>query len=316
MPDSSAATSAARLLSLNKQAIAILRLGIPLDLGLPGDPAEHLHKINDRLIADVGRQLSPDELLQRHSFPERYHAIARVLLASDDPAPIFESIAMPEIDRQAAANPLRQAIVEPVVVAFLVYFGMIFLCWFTVPHIEYQYTQQGQEPTGVTRLMVELRETMPYWIVGFPIVAVACWLVWRRLAKGVLMKWIPGSGAYTRWLAAESQTRRLAALVGSGLDQESALAIANASVSPHVQVRPIAETIVRSGDPRSRSRALGRLAKFYHFLADDRRRTYFSKLPALIGLFVAGFVVLGYALATFLPWIEILRNLSGSEVGY
>lgn len=282
-----------------------------MDFGLGPNTVERLREINDRLLSDVRVELSPETLLAKHSFPDRYQAVARMLLASDDPAPIFESIAEQELGREAAINPFRQAIAEPLVVLGLAYLGLIFLCSYTLPHIETQYAQQGQTPSGATQLLIIVRDAMPYWAIGLPILMMVLWLTWRKLAKGALLHLFPGSRPYGGWLVAETQSRRLSALVGSGVDQETALTLATTSVSPQVPVRPIAESIVRDGVPQSQPRALNRLARFYGFLAEDRRRTYFTKAPALIGLFFAGIVVFAYALATFLPWIEVLSNLSG-----
>lgn len=302
---------AARLLTLNRQAIAILRLDIPLDFGLGSDTEGQLREINDRLLLDMGRDVSADVLLERHAFPERYQAIARMLLASDDPAPIFESIALQELESDLAKNPFRQAMMEPLVVMGLAYLGLIYLCSYTLPHIEAQYAQQGQEPAGATEFLIQLRDVMPYWVIGFPVLFLATWLIGRKWSRGFLLRFFPGGKPYSRWLAAESQTKRLAALVGSHVDRETAISLAQTSTVPQIPLPPIAENIMRDGDEQSQPRALKRLARFYQFLADDRRRTYFAKTPALIGLLIAGLVVLGYALAIFLPWIEILSNLSG-----
>lgn len=302
---------AERLLSLNRQAIAILRLDIPLDFGLGPDTEGQLREINDRLILNTERDLSADALLEKHAFPQRYQAIAQMLLATDDPAPIFESIALQELERDLAINPFRQAMTQPLIVAGLAYLGMIYLCSYTLPHIEDQYTQQGIEPTGATELLIQMRGLMPYWIIGFPILLLATLLIWKRTSRSFLLRFFPGAKPYTRWLAAESQTKRLAVLVGSDVDQQTAISLATSSTMPQIPLRPIAESILQDGDQQSQSRVLKRLAQFYQFLAEDRRRTTFAKTPALIGLLIAGFFVLGYALATFLPWIEILTNLSG-----
>lgn len=301
-------SSADRLASLNQQAIAILRLGIPLDLGLGADPIDQLREINDRLTVDAGRSESAESLLQRHSFPERYELIARMMLLADDPTAIFQSIALQDLNRQAASNPFRQAFAEPIVVLVLAYLGMIVLCSWAVPHIEAQYTQLGQTPSGVTRALILVRDAMPIWIIAAPVCAIIARLAWRHLSSSLLSQ-IPGARSYSRWLAAESQSRRLAVMIRSDVDQETAIALASSSVTPPTPIRPIADSIVRSGDKASRSRALNHLARFYHFLAEDRRNTYYAKTPALLGLLLSGLIVLGYGLATFLPWIEILSSL-------
>lgn len=299
-----------RLISLNDQAIAILRLGIPLDFGLGENTSDQLRQINDSLQSDAQSDQSVESLLARHSLPDRYRALVPILLSTDDPAPIFDSIASQDLGREAASGPFRQALAEPLVIAGLAYLGTIFLCAYTLPHIESQYVQQGQTTSGFTKLLGIVRDTMPIWIVGFPILVIVIWFAWNKFVKNSLMKLFPGSRPYSQWLVAESQAQRLSAMVGSDLDQDTALSLVSTSLMPQVPVRPITESIFREGAADSRSRSLNRLARFYHFLAEDRRRTYFNKAPAMLGLIFAGVVVLGYALATFVPWIEVLSNLS------
>ena len=312
MPDS----TAARLVSLNQQAIAVLRLGIPLDFGLGSDPVERLREINERLIVEPDNDEPAESLLAKHDFPVRYVSIARMLLETDDPALIFDSIAGTEMDREAASIPFRQALAEPIVVAVLVYVCMIFLCSFTVPHLEDQYVQDGQSPSGVTQLLIWVRDAMPYWLVGFPIAAIAFIFLWRRFAKTVLLNLAPGGRRYGRWLIAESQSQQLAAMTESNVEQNTAIELAGQSVSPPTPARPIAEGIMRTGSPESSGPALMRLSRFYRFLADDRRRSLFGKVPAFMSLGLAAVIVFAYALATFLPWVEVLSNLSGlGEVG-
>ncbi|MCO8124224.1 hypothetical protein NHH03_20950 [Stieleria sp. TO1_6] len=305
MPDS----LAARLIDLNQQAIAILRLQIPLDMGLGPQPTNRLQQINQQLASDVDSAVSVDELLARHDLPQRYQTFARMLLIADDPTPLFQSVADPDLERESAANPFRQAITEPLVVAGLAYLGMIFLCLFTLPHIENQYIQEGVAPTGATGWLIAVRDAMPYWIVGFPIAMLLLTMLWHRFVKSYLRQRFPGSRLYSQWLVDESQSRRLAALVGSGVDRDQALTLVGNSVKPPSPVRAVARNLVMHGSPASSPRSLRRLAGFYHFLADDRRRTYFAKVPALLGLLVAATLVLGYALAMFLPWVEVLTNI-------
>lgn len=307
MPES----PAARLIFLNQQAIAILRLGIPLDLGLGADPVARLREINDRLMTVTDRESSAESLIAKQSFPDRYAAIARILLVADDPAPIFESIAVTDLDREAAAVPIRQALAEPIVVAVLVYFCMIFFCQFTVPHLEAQYAQEAREPAGLTHVLILIKDAMPVWLIGFPVAVIGLIILWRKAAKNVLVRLAPGGGSYTRWLVAGSQSQRLSSMTATEVDETTALELARKSAVDNRPVRPIVESLVRAGRQPSDAAALNRLAKFYRFLAAERRRSYFNKAPVFIGIFLAGIFVFAYALATFLPWIEILSDLGG-----
>ncbi len=309
MPDS----PSVRLVSLNRQAIAIIQLGIPLDFGLGADPVQRLREINDRLLSTVGETGSAESMLMKHSLPERYRAIARMLLEAEDPAPIFDSLAISDLEQKAASAPVRQAFSEPLVLAVMVYFCAIFLCKFTIPQIEAEYFSEGRSPQGITSILIAMKDSLAYWAIGFPVAVLLTWWAWRALSGGFLFRWFPGGGSYCAWLTAEAQSRRLAALVGSDLDPDTSIQLARISTAENTHVRPIAESIVRDAEGTSRAASLIRLSNFYRFLSEDRRKSVFAKVPAIMALVLGSAIVFGYALATFLPWIEILSNLGGLE---
>ena len=310
MADSSPAT---KLLSLNQQAIALLRLGIPLDLGLGGEPISRLSEINERLVG----QSSPsvDALFANHAFPDRYESVARMLLAADDPAKIFQSISEPAQDLTEAARPIRRAITEPVVVMVLAYFGMLFVCFFVLPHIQAQYEQSRQDPIGFTALLIRVQETLPIWAVAAPLVGlIGIWL-WRTSATGWITQLLPGNSSYSRCIQSAAQTTRIAALVESGMNPDEAISLAREKHPTPTPVGTLVKSVLDaptadSQPNRAQSRSLEQIARFYRYLASDRRQAFASKLPAILGVLLAGCVVLGYALVMFVPWIEVLTNLS------
>lgn len=301
--------SAERLIQLNRQAMAMLRMGIPLDLGLEPAAEVRLREINDELLGGLRDPNWIDHLLQNPAASERYVAVARLLLAADDPTPIFQSIANTQLDRQASAALLQRVFAEPLFVAFLAYCGLILFCAFSVPSIERQYADQELPIDGWADLLFWLRSVMPYWVVGVPIILLLMRWGWRTMARGGAASFLSGSTSYRRWLAAESQAISLSELSQSGVEQETAIRLVDQATAGGIPVNKMTEHVVRDVSVERRGRVMDRLAHFYRFLAEDRRRMLFTNLPTWVGGLIAAGVVLMYGLAVFVPWIEILSTV-------
>jgi hypothetical protein len=305
-----------RLIELNQQALALLRLGIPLDLGLGTDPETALRELNERLVGELRSDLSLDQALEKHRAPPAYRPIARMLTAASDPLPVFKALVARQANLQAAAGPLRRAAIEPLLVACLAYVGMIVFCGTMVPGIADQYAQLGQPPEDVAWLLIRIRELMPVWLVGFPVLVLAGWLGWRRFARRLPATVLPGAARYQHWLRAEAQTRYLAALATSDLDPDQAAALAREGANADrrgtratAAPLPLANRLLREVDRQSRPAALERLAAFYRGLTDEERGSRFGRVPATVGVLIAGVIVLAYGLALFLPWVQLLDML-------
>lgn len=304
------APDAARLHAINEQAIAILRLGIPIDLGLGNTPIDRLTAINGRLQTEAGDG-SASRILNDGQVPEPYRKLAAMWLATDDPAAIFESLISHEQHRRAATTPLRRAALQPLAISVMVFLGLVYYCVFTVPQLEAQYAQMHQTPPSYTAALIQLKNTMPFWIIGVPIALAVVYFGWKQIASGPLMNWLPGARSYADWNDAEARTRSLATLLESGVERSEAMELAGP-----IPPSGLAATITQSQDPSisttSRAFSLRRLSQFYRFLAEDRREVLYSKLPALLGLFLAGLIILAYGLTVFVPWIEVLRGIGSA----
>ena len=302
-------SSVERLISLNLQAIAILRLSIPLELGLGFNPIDRLQEINERLMNHVGDSTSLDLQLERLDVPDRYRSIAAMLVESDDPAQILEAVSIEKTRRRITINPFYQAVAQPIVISVLVYLGLVLLCLFTAPKLQAEYDQLQQVPHGVSAVLLSIKQWMPVWLIAYPIALVLLVVLWTRLASRSLLNLVPGVTAYQRALDSESQMQSLAALTHSGVKSDRAMKLTLQAGPVGRSIRPIADEIVRSSESPSRAPALMRLGRFYRFLAKEQQRSRFAKLPAYASLACAGLFVLAYGLATFVPWVEVLRNL-------
>ncbi|MEL6105654.1 MAG: hypothetical protein AAFU85_06445 [Planctomycetota bacterium] len=298
-PDS----SAHRLYHLNREVISLLSLGIEIDLGLGSDPVVALRDINDRLASLASDSLEP--FLQDPSLPKKYRSVARMLLAADDPAPIIQSIATHEEQRKMASTPVSQALVEPFVVFFFGYLGMLLLCYFVLPQIENQFENQWQEPGLVTGMLLAIRDWMPVWAIVIPFVFVAA-LVMTLRSSIRLDRLLPGSRRRRRWVSSLGQARRLGALTESDVDTETALQLAQHDGD---EIGAFTRSLLRDQQPQVRAAGLRRLISFYRSLVHEPSANAGRGAASSVGILLGGVIVLGFSLVLFLPWIEVLHGV-------
>lgn len=309
---------AKRLIGLNLQAIAIDRLGIQLDFGFEKSNQTELERINSELVTQLAQDVELDaesptvgEWLRGYTFPDRYRAIAEMLLLADDPRPILDSIAVRSVERTLLSKPLRRAAIEPFAIAGLVYLGTLFLCLFMIPKLEADHAQRGIEPEGATKFLLLIRDMMPVWSILVPVTLLLIYWVGKRWLPS-LLQYLPGSGRYVHWLALETKSKQLSTLVHAGLKSDQAMALAGAAQAKsqaNSQDSPLLRVLSEDDSQPRRENTLNQLTRFYRFLAIEYRQSVLANIPAWISLFVTGSLVLGYALFTFLPWMETLRGL-------
>jgi len=216
---------------------------------------------------------------------------------------------------------LRGILTEPMVVAFLAYVGLVLFCWFSVPSIERQYSRDGKVDGAVAIVVIALRQTLPFWAVLVPFLLLMIGWFWKRVGSSWLWHAMPGSRTYHDWLRAESQAIRLAALLAGNIDRETAIAIAASDeTNGHRSLGPslgpslgrLTANLSERKDGDGVARTLQKIARFYRFLAEERRRALFENVPFFIGLAIASLIVLAYGMTVFLPWVGILSELGQS----
>ncbi|MEO1524363.1 MAG: hypothetical protein AAFX06_02955 [Planctomycetota bacterium] len=299
MPDS----PAKRLQRRNREAIALLSLGVDLDLGISGDPVAFLREVNDRLSASSDDDV--EGVLEDETLPQAYQSIARMLVAADDPAPIFQSIAHREEHRKLVSSGVNQAMMEPLVVFTISYLGLLLICFFVVPHIEAQFEQQWESPGTFTKMLLAVRDWLPVWAVVAPI-AVLITLVFMLRNSVSLGRLLPGGRLRSRWLSSLGQTRRLRALAASEVSTETAIQLAKHDGEA---IGPFSQTLMRESDTQARLSGLRRLTQFYRFLVQEPATASVRGAAPTIGILLGGVIVLGFALVLFLPWIEVLQSV-------
>ncbi|PNY34642.1 hypothetical protein C2E31_21920 [Rhodopirellula baltica] len=122
-----------RLISLNRQAIEVIQLGIELDPGLGENPIDALREINSRLEIFSGRDTLPETLLREVELPEGYRPFAEALLATRNPAAVFEAMAIRPRANASATLPIRTIAIEPALMLVLGFVVVMILCSWSAP---------------------------------------------------------------------------------------------------------------------------------------------------------------------------------------
>ena len=315
MPVPPTRTPNQRLQEFNDQAIAMIRLGMVIDVGLGAvsDPDRlilRLQRANEVLEATPTDAQSVGAISQHPELPQSYREFATLLLASSDPAEVFRSRAISHPNFRLANQAVSRAMLQPTLILLLAFLGMIFLCLHVLPPVQAHYEQFFQTPSGFTALLIQTRQWMPIWIIAAPIIALVVWLFFRIRGARLLLRAMPGNRRYQHWLSSSSRAAHLAAQTSAPSNQNSEFG----KLAEQTEPNPLIDRIYKS-EKLDNAAALDRLSVFYQDLAATYSQRVFGSFPGLIGLGVAGIAVLVYGLATFLPWVEVLFDLMrGREI--
>jgi len=339
------------VLALNNHLAALAAVGVPVALGngrSGEDCAATLEKINATIALRMSRGLSLDEALAGDDdLPAIYRHALQAGLRGEHFTPVLEGV-----NRQARAGAqfqsmLGQALVHPLIVFSLAYFGFIYLCLVVGPTIGGMYTQMGHPPSDSASLLLVGREWMPYWVPLVPLAIVLGAVFWwnrgdSRSATINRWKWLPGARNYLAATKHAAFAEQLAHLTRMGVPLPEALRTASPITGDPALVdaatviadaRERGETL--SADhpelgplpPMLRWSLIGELgeeplpevlqfvAENYYETAESRASVLRVVVPAVLGALLGGTVVFLYALSLFLPLIQLLIDTSLSPVG-
>ena len=332
------------LIQLNKEIAALVRAGIPLELGLKGMATTYgnqLGALTKRLSTRMSEgQSLPDALdLEGRSLPPIYGAVVKAGIASGSLPQALESLA----DSGALISSIRRrmalAIVYPtlcVIVAYLM--GCFFLAIVLPRAIE--FGEMLPRNSGMT-LLAKAFEYRDYFIIGVPVLVTCAGLflylfrnslsrgLWQNLnsfrwAIGSSLDWaqfmdllalqlrhqapLPQSfvmaADVTESRSWQAQARVVATQLTEGRSFEDALK--SASLMP-----PAIRWMLASGERQgSLESTLRHLSDFYRRRAINRAAVIKVWLPVLITLVLTTVIGLSFGLSFFIPFRLFLQGLA------
>jgi type II secretory pathway component PulF len=241
---------------------------------------------------------------------------------------------------------VRFAMFYPVIVCGLAYVGMISFCLLFVPTLENLYRSLQIRPGAGLHVLQAIRETLPYWI-AVPPLALVLWLGSRMIfpsKRGLsqgrtaqALAWLPGMSRVIDQQRYASFAETLAALLEAGTPLPKALGLAVGTCGQGAMaesVRALAASLNQgamlsdesrlalrippflryalwhSEETIGRGRALHMAASFYR----ESARRYVERMrlvaPLVACVLLGGGVTLLYALALFVPVVEMLGSLA------
>jgi type II secretory pathway component PulF len=370
MSDQPARTSAPvrleELLALNEEIGALIRAGVPLDLGLrqygtlsqPGIPGEYQERnaisgALGRLSNRLADRISAGDTLQaaiEHEgdhLPGIYRAVVEAGIRAGRLPEALESLSVVarvllKLHRQVIA-----ALVYPAIVLALVWLMLLGFSEYMIPRLLHTWEFLRLDSGPAIRTLATIRETMPYWGIGAPVLAVAAF-VWLRVAgsrnsetpAGRLVEsrlhrfaWIPGvvdnydNATFLKIMAllVEHETPLHEAMVLAGYSTGNRKIIRDSteiaqrlesgdslreSLKSATRLPKFLRWMLRSGEENGKlNETLKLAADVYEKRASRRAELLRVVLPVVLTVFVAGSVTLLYGVILFAPIRELYDRL-------
>jgi type II secretory pathway component PulF len=227
------------------------------------------------------------------------------------------SLFAPATSRRRFVSRIGNALVYPLIIATLAYFGFLYLCQVTIPSIQSIYLQLNKSMPPLLAFLTDVKHWIPVWSVLVPVLLILSIVWWRRRGAKQEWSWLPGSHRYYHAIDHAHMADQLAGMLESGCTLgESLTAITSTSVStdPHPQEAKTTDLfppLLRWAIVHEPSaEGFRSVARTYRQLADQRERVWRFLVPTLVGLAVGGLIVLVYGLSLFLPMIQLLEDVA------
>ena len=341
-PSNSPPPRLADLIALNHEIAALVKAGIPLELGLrglSGGVPTRLGYLAERLADRLSNGLSLVEALEQEgpAVSPIYTAVVGAGLQSGRLGEALGSLTLSAQVEQDARQRVSLALVYPAIVAVLGY-ALFVLFVLTVAPAYLSTAEMFRFPdTIVFKTLRALHRTVPVWgglIPAVVLLVVAGLVLLRGRRVGTLMawSWVPGVASVHRSLNWAQFVELLRLQVSHGLPLEKALRRAGDATDDwrlHEAVAQIGDELQRGSSlaealPRAKSlpplmrwmlatsEQQGTLVETLQLLAESYRRRAIQRatlfkfwLPVLTTVFISGAIVLIYGLLFFVPLREL-----------
>lgn len=308
-------TSLDRVLSFNDLLIALVKLGLPLELGIEGNRTsqiEWLRRTSADLALQAGRGSDLDRLIDDDRYPSTYQRALTTWLKCDQPTIVLDALLQPANVRRRVGTEVGRALFQPLIVFVLTYVGFVFFCLYLFPRIEGVYAQLWQEPSPIIACFRSVQAAMPVWVPLVPVLTIAAVIIWMIRSPRQSWRWLPGSRRYFQLVGNARFADQVADLVQHGADPGGAVSLAGAvnDTGPQMATSPMLHWVLENESGAQAPPVLRFVAKLYRTLARRHSFVWRIVLPTLFGVLIGGVLVLGYGVALFLPLTQLMHDLA------
>jgi type II secretory pathway component PulF len=336
--------SLADLIAFNEELAALVRVGLPIEVGLGGaELPKNIRRITERFREEMRQGASLPEALERSGaeFPPSYLALVEAGLRSNRLSDALISAGDFARTLLGMQHQVRSALVYPLFVLTIAYGLFLLLLKEMLPRIESLLVTSGRTPDLLLRGLELLSHTMVYWGPALP----AALVVFAFLAGLLPLPFFhPSALALERiyllpWVGRiirDGQNAGFCQLLGILVDREVPLAqsieLASAAsgdrrlvadckgiASELRQGTPLGECLKRAvylppftrwmlasgNDQGGLAAVMITLADIYRRRAESHRQLFSISAPLVLTVVIGGTAVAAYSLLVFVP----MRNL-------
>ena len=330
---------------LNQEMAALSRGGVPLDRGLamlggeyPGNAGRMAQRIAERI--EAGSSLSEALGNENGPFPQLYRAVLEAGVRSGSLAEALESVAASATRLARLRQTMAVAMLYPLCLFLLGYAFFLLLVLAVLPDMLQTIIMFGGAVPPLISRLLEVMAGLGGWLVLPPLFAVLIFFLWWYLSGKA--RWLLTGRGRNRMasvvlrsrMAIFSDLMSLMTRHGIPLDEAVILA-AGATGSQKIQRgaanwstawregRLDGEVLRRAGyaplvvwllssksDQAALSVMFGQAGATYQRQAAQAARWLAFSLPMLLTGLVGGLIVAAYGLLFFVPWCQLLLELS------
>ena len=328
-----------QVMAFNEELASLSAAGVPINLGDPQHSTEEsLAQINAALAlrTSLGQRIDA-ALTDDQSLPTVYRNAVLTGMQTNQ-----LSLALDGMSQQPTAwDDLRrttaQALVQPLIVLMLAYFGFIVLCLTFFPAIDGIYEQLREQRNWGVKFLAISRAWMSVWVPLVPLLIVATIIFWRRREQSQ-QPWLPGSNRYFATVAYSTFAEQLSKLLAAGVPFAESLRLAGKAsgneslmlTSDTIAAARERNEVLTAGDEMQLStlppllgwvltsnlegESLPDLLRFtaetYRQSADRQSAVWHIALPTVLSALLGGAIVLGYGLSLFVPYLNLMVDLA------
>jgi type II secretory pathway component PulF len=347
-PSAAKPISLADLIAFNEEVAALVRVGLPIEVGLGGAEApKSIRQITARFREELRRGSSVRQALDDSGaqFPPSYLAIVEAGLRSNrlnDALVSAGAFARTLLEMQ---HQIRAALVYPVLLFTIAYAFFLLLLKELVPRINGLVTVSGGTPQPLLQVLEYLSQTMLYWGPALPVL-----VLFALLAAGVIplplvrpsaallerIHVLPWVGRIVRDSQSAGFCQLLAILVDREVPLPVSLELASASTGNRRladECRRIAADLRRGvpfgealqtavalpaftrwmlasgNDQGGLAAVMATLSDIYRRRSDSQRQLFSLSAPLILTVVIGGTAVALYCVMVFLPMRDLFMQV-------
>jgi general secretion pathway protein F len=345
--------SLADLITFNEEFAALVRVGLPIEVGLGGtDLPKRIRHITDRFREELQRGTSIRQALDNcgAEFPTSYLALVEAGLRSNRLTDALVSAGEFAKTLLGMQHQIRAALVYPVLIATIAYGFFLLLVEELVPRIIGLLAVSGRTPDSFLNGLLFLSRTVAYWGPALPAIALLLALVtgvipipFLRPSAALVQRihLLPWAGRVVR----DSQSAGFCQLLAILLDREvplpQSIELASASSGNRqlaLECRRTADDL-RHGIPLSESlktavhlpsftrwmlvsgndqgglpSVMATLADIYRRRAESQSQLFSLSAPLVLTVAIGGSAVAVYCLLVFVPMRDLFAQLVSAPI--